>query len=37
MTNYLDEQEPIHILIKVEKEKELNKDEELILPFLGEN
>ena len=37
MTNYLDEQEPIHVLIQVEKEKELNKDEEFILPFLDEN
>ena len=37
MTNYLDEQEPIHILIQVEKDEELNKDEEFILPFLDEN
>ena len=37
MTNYLDEQEPIHISIQAEKEEELNKDEEFILPFLDEN
>jgi splicing factor 1 len=36
-TNYLDEQEPLHILIQAEKEEELNKGEELILPFLDEN
>ena len=36
-TNYLDEQEPLHVYIQADTEEELKKGEELILPLLDEN